>query len=66
MTFYFKVSMSSSEGSSCSSESISDCSSPPRPGTIAPYQFEPQLNDAEEDDVFNPVDEERVVSISEL
>ena len=43
--------MSSSEGSLCSS-------------TPAPYQFEPQLRDAEEAIVFNLVDEECAVSES--
>lgn len=40
--------------------SDSDCT-PPRPGqTIQPYQFEP---DVEADDVFNPIDEDRMVKI---
>ena len=45
--------------SSESDDNSSDCS-PPRPGHIQPYQFEPEV---EQDDVFNPVDEERMVRL---
>ena len=53
--FWFSAINMSSE----SEDNSSDCS-PPRPGHIQPYQFEPEV---EQDDVFNPVDEERMVRL---
>ena len=53
--FWFSAINMSSE----SEDHSSDCS-PPRPGHIQPYQFEPEV---EQDDVFNPVDEERMVRL---
>ena len=56
------VSSPNMSSTSDSESAVSDCS-PPRPGQIMPYQFEP---DIEQDDVFNPIDEDRTVSLTSM